>query len=197
MRAWIRTMSRTVTAGVLLALAVAAVMTVGTTLQLQLGAYALAGVLVGGVAALVPDRGLVGRLLGVAAGVAVAWAGFVVRAAVMPDTGTGHTVSAVVTVLLATLVALVPRMPLWAVLLGAAAFAAAYESSYAAAPPEIMSTSLDAVTGLGVAMVAGFVLGALPGTAPVASSAPSAPAVPEPRGGVDAVVRVGVKELAR
>lgn len=195
MRASIRTMSRTATAGVLLAVAVAAVMTVGTTLRLQLGGYALAGVLVGGVAALVPDRSLVARLLGVAAGVAAAWAGFVVRAAVMPDTDAGRTVAAVVTVLLATVIALVPRMPLWAVLLGAAAFAAAYESSYSAAPPEIMSTSLDAITGLGVAMVAGFMVSALPGTAPVASSAPVL--VPEPRGGADASVRVGVKELAR
>lgn len=195
MRASVRTMSRTVFAGVLLALAVAAVMTVGTSLQLQLSAYALAGVLVGGVAALVPDRSLVGRLVGVAAGVAVAWAGFVVRAAVMPDTSAGRTVAAVVTVLLATVIALVPRVPLWAVLLGVAAFAAAYESTYAAAPPEIMSTSVDAITGLGVAMVAGFMVSALPGvTAPAAPSAPVV--VPEPRGGADAAVRVGVKEVA-
>ena len=45
MRASMRGMSRTATAGALLALAVVAVMTVGTSLQLQLGAYALAGVL--------------------------------------------------------------------------------------------------------------------------------------------------------
>ena len=196
MRASMRGMSRTATAGALLALAVVAVMTVGTSLQLQLGAYALAGVLVGGVAGLVPDCSLVARLVGVAAGVAVAWAGFVVRAAVMPDTSTGRTAAAVVTVLLATVVALVPRVPLWAVLLGAGALAAAYESSYAAAPPEIMSTSIDAITGLGVAVVAGFVASALPGTsAPVAPSAPVV--VPGPRGGADATVRVGVKDVAR
>lgn len=194
MRASMRTMARTLTAGLLLAATVVVVMTVGTSLQLQLAAYALAGVLVGGVAALVPDRSLAGRLVGVAAGVAVAWAGFVVRAAVLPDTNTGHTVAAAGTVLLATLIALISRVPLWAVLLGAGAFAAAYESSYAAAPPEIMSTSLDAITGLGVAMVAGFVVSALPGTAPVAPSAPVV--VPEPRGGADATVRVGVKEVA-
>lgn len=194
MRASMRGMSRTATAGVLLAVAVVAVMTIGTSLQLQLGAYALAGVLVGGVAGLVPDRSLPTRLVGVAAGVVVAWAGFVVRAAVMPDTSSGRTVAAVVTVLLATVVALLPRMRLWAVLLGAGVFAAAYESSYAAAPPEIMSTSIDAITGLGVAMVAGFVVSVLPGTAPVAPSAPVV--VPEPRGGADAAVRVGVKEVA-
>lgn len=195
MRASMRGMSRTVAAGALLAVTVAAVMTVGTSLQLQLGTYALAGVLVGGVAALVPDASLTGRLAGVAAGVAAAWAGFVVRAALMPDTASGRTVAAVVTVVLATAVALLPRVPLWAVLLGAAALVASYESSYAAAPPEIMSTSLDAITGLGLALVAGFVVSALPGTAPVAPSAPVL--VPEPRGGADAAVRVGVKEVAR
>lgn len=194
MRASMRGMSRTAAAGALLAVAVVAVMTIGTALQLQLGAYALAGVLVGGVAALVPDRSLAERLVGIAAGVVVAWAGFVVRAAVMPDTASGRTVAAVVTVLLATVVALIPRVPLWAVLLGAGAFAAAYESSYAAAPPEILSTSIDAITGLGVAMVAGFVASALPGTAPALPSAPVV--VPEPRGGADAAVRVGVKEVA-
>lgn len=195
MRASMRTTVRTLAAGLLLAAAVVGVMTVSTSLHLQLGAYALAGVLVGGVAALVPDRSLAGRLVGVGAGVAVAWIGFVVRAAVMPDTSTGRTAAAVVTVLLATLVSLVPRMPLWAVLLGAGALAAAYESSYAAAPPEIMSTSLDAITGLGLAVVAGFLVSALPGLgAPVAPSAPVV--VPEPRGGADATVRVGVKEVA-
>ena len=195
MRALIRSTARTITSGVLLAVGVVAVMTVSTAFRLDLEAYALAGVLVGGVAALVPDRSLAARLVGVGAGVAAAWAGFVVRAALLPDTSSGRTVAAVVTVLLATAIALVPRLPLWAVLLGAGAFAAAYESSYAAAPPELMSTSLDAITGLSLAMVAGFLASAVGITAPIAPS--TLIIVPEPRGGADADVRVGVEEVAR
>ena len=38
--------------------------------------------------------------------------------------------------------------PLWAVLLGAAAFTGAYEFTYNAAPPEILSTSLSIATSL-------------------------------------------------
>jgi hypothetical protein len=53
------------------------------------------------------------------------------------------------------------RLPLWTLLVGAAALSGAYEYTYAAAPPEIASTSVTAVTSLLVASAVGFLVVAL------------------------------------
>jgi hypothetical protein len=52
--------------------------------------------------------------------------------------------------------ALAGRLPLWAVLLGAGTFAGAYEPIYAAAPPEILSTSVSTATTVLLTSAIGF-----------------------------------------
>ena len=61
------------------------------------------------------------------------------------------------------------RVPLWSTLLGAAALAGAYEYTYAAAPPEVTTTSVTSVTSLVMTAALGFLAVAL--SSPRAESA--------------------------
>jgi hypothetical protein len=58
------------------------------------------------------------------------------------------------------------RLPLWATLLGAAAFAGAYEATYTAAPPEVTSTSVSVLTALLMTVVVGFLAAAAAASEP-------------------------------
>ena len=162
-------MRRNFVTGILLAVAAGLVVLVGEALELEVESVALLGVAVGAVLALVPDRSPMVRLGGFAAGFVVAWIGYVVRAALLPDTSAGRAVAVAVVVLLCALIAAATadRLPLWTLLLGTAALTGAYEYTYAAAPPELMSTSLSTATALFLSLSVGFcavaVLG-LPGS---------------------------------
>lgn len=133
-----------------LALASALLILASDWLDLELEAVALFGAVMGAVAAMVPSGSAAGRLIGFLAGFAIAWVGFLIRAAVLPDTSAGRAVIAAVIVLVCTGVALatVRHIRLWSVLLGAAAFTGAYEYTYSAAPPEVLTTSVSAATSL-------------------------------------------------
>lgn len=146
-------------------LAVAAVLVVLVSSKFDLGveSVALLGAALGAVVALVPDRGPLIRLAGFAAGYVVGWAGYLVRAGLMPDTAGGRAVAVGVVVLLCVGVCAISmnRLPLWSLLLGTAAVAGAYEFTYAAAPPELPSTSVATATTLLFNVAVGFLAAAI------------------------------------
>lgn len=173
----------TLYAGAVLALAAMLVVLFGSAFDLDLESVALLGAAMGAVVALVPDRTPTTRLVGFAAGFVVAWAGYVFRAQFMPDTSAGRAVAAGVVVLLCVAVAFLTadRITLWTVLLGAGAFAGAYEFAYNQAPPEILSTSLSTATTMAFNVAVGFLAGVA-----VAPTTGTAPGLRRSRGGSDA-----------
>ena len=161
-------MRRTMLVGAVLAVVAFLVVIVSNWLDLELDAVAMVGIALGAVVALVPDRSPLMRLAGFVAGVVLAWIVFVVRAALLPDTATGRALAIGLVILLCTAVAAftAARVPLWATLVGAAAMSGAYEYTFAAAQPEVATTSVTAVTALLMTSAVGFLLVALaaPGT---------------------------------
>src|SRR4051812_8294903 len=131
-------MRRTWVAGVVLAIAAVIVVVVSSALELELESAALLGAALGAVVALVPDRSPAARLGGFAAGFVAAWIGYLLRAALLPDSAGGRAVAVGLVVLLCVGItaASFDRLPLWSTLLGTAALSGAYEFTYAAAPPE-------------------------------------------------------------
>src|SRR5450756_2504039 len=75
--------------GAILALFGAFTIGLGHLLGLELDQVAFLGVALGAVIGLVPDRSQTERIVGFLAGFVLAWIGYAVRAAVLPDTGTG------------------------------------------------------------------------------------------------------------
>ncbi len=144
--------------GLTLTVAALVVTWLGGVLDLELESVALLGAAMGAVVGLVPDRTAGMRLAGFVGGFVIAWIGFFVRAALLPDTTAGRAVAVGLVMLLSLglTLALVGRLPLWSVLLGAGAFAGAYEFTYAAAPPEIMDTSVSTATTLLLTAAIGF-----------------------------------------
>lgn len=112
-----------------------------------------------------PDRGLVARVVGFAAGFGIAWVGYGVRAGLLPDTVGGRAVTVVLVLALCTVVAATTlgRLPLWTTLVGVAAMVGSYEEAYAAAPSQFLDTSLSAATTVLLAAALGFVTSALLG----------------------------------
>jgi hypothetical protein len=145
-------------AGVVLAVAAVLVVALSAEFGLDLESTALLGAALGAVVALVPDKAPSARLAGFAAGFVVAWVGYVLRAAFLPDSTSGRAVATGAVVLLCVAVAAVTRerLPLWTTLLGTAALTGAYEFTYAAAPPELASTSLSTATTLLLNVAVGF-----------------------------------------
>lgn len=150
-------MRRTMLVGLSLALAAAVAVLVSAAFDLEIESLTLLGVTAGAVVALIPDRTPAVRVTGFLVGIAAAWVGYVVRATSLPDSAAGKAVSVAVVIMLATaLVALAGRrLTVWSALLGAGTFAGAYELTYAAAPPELASTSLSTLTALLVAAAVG------------------------------------------
>ena len=177
-------MRRTMLVGAVLAVVAFLVVIVSNWLDLELDSVAMVGIALGAVVALVPDRSPLMRLAGFAAGVVLAWIGFVVRAAFLPDTATGRALTIGLVILLCTAVAAATaaRVPLWSTLVGAAALSGAYEYTFAAAQPEVMTTSVTAVTALVMTSGIGFLVVALlaPGT-PAADGHRAAPRSKAPR----------------
>lgn len=151
-------MRKSLLVGLMLAVAAVAVMGLSVLFDLEIESVVLLGAGVGAVTALVPDRAPATRLLGFVAGVLVALAGYVARAAVLPDVTSGRAVAVglVIVSCVGVVVLSRDRLPLWAPLLGAGSFAGAYELVYAAAPPQVASTSLSTLTSLLVAVAVGF-----------------------------------------
>ena len=156
-------MRRNLLAGLCLAVAAGLLVVVGDFFDLDLESVALLGAALGAVIALVPDRTPLVRLGGFAVGLVAAFIGYVLRAAVLPDTSAGRAVAVVIVLLLCVGVsaAVRDRLPLWSLLLGTAGLVGAYEFTYAAAPPELMTTSVDTVTTLLLSLAVGFVAASL------------------------------------
>ena len=168
-------MRKTIFAGLFLALAAALVMWLSAMWDLELESFVLLGVAVGAVVALVPDRTPLFRFLGFAAGFLVTWVGYAIRALWLPDTDGGRAVAVGLILLLcvAVFAASVGHLPLWSTLLGAAALSGGYEYTYAAAPPEMASTSVSAATSLLFCLAVGYLVAAT--VAPQAGPVPSRP----------------------
>lgn len=166
-------MRRTLVAGLVLAVAAVLVVLVSSGLDLELESVALLGGALGAVVALVPDRSALARLGGFAGGFVAAWIGYVVRAAMLPDTAGGRAVAVGLVVLLCVAITAVTmdRLPLWTTLLGTAALTGAYEFTYAAAPPELATTSVSTATTLLFNVAVGFLAAAL--VAPHSRTGPS------------------------
>jgi hypothetical protein len=144
--------------GLTLTVAALVVTWLGGVLDLELESVALLGAAMGAVTGLVPDRSAAARMGGFLGGFVIALVGYFVRAALLPDTTAGRAVAVALVMLLCLglTLALVGRLPLWAVLLGAGTFAGAYEFTYAAAPPEILDTSISTATTVLLTAAIGF-----------------------------------------
>lgn len=158
-------MTRPLLAGSVLAAVAAVLVLLSGVLGPETQAVALLGTALGGALGLVPDRSPAQRAGAFAAGLAAAWAGYVLRAAALPDAPSGRAVAVVLVVLVCTAVAAGTRgaLPLWASLLGAAALAGAYEAAYAADPSGVVTTSPTSATAVLLAAGAGFVATSLLG----------------------------------
>jgi hypothetical protein len=165
-------MRREIFTGLSLAAAAFIVILVSSWLELELEATVLLGVATGAVVGLVPDRPTAFRLGGFAAGFVVAWIGYLVRAAQLPDSagGRGAAVALVILLCLGVALASAGRLPLWAVLLGAGAFAGAYEYTYNEAPPEVLATSVSVATSMIMSVAIGFLAVAWIGPEPASSA---------------------------
>jgi hypothetical protein len=156
-------MRRTLAGGVVLAVAAVLVVVISSAFDLELESVALLGAALGAVVALVPDRGPMVRLAGFGAGFVMGFVGYVLRATLLPDTGSGRALAVGIVVLLCVAVTVVTmnRVPLWSMLLGTAAVAGAYEFTYAAAPPELASTGVSTATTLLLNVGVGFLAAAI------------------------------------
>lgn len=156
-------MRRTLLTGLLLVAAAFFTVVMGSWLDLDLDSTALLGIGAGAVVALVPHAGVVSRLAGFAVGVVLALVGYLVRAALLPDTDGGRAVFAALVVALCVAAAAVSleRLALWATLLGAATFAGAFEATYELAPPRVVENSMDNLTALALCVAVGFCVSVL------------------------------------
>ncbi|HET8615261.1 MAG TPA: hypothetical protein VFL94_07025 [Actinomycetales bacterium] len=161
-------MRNNVIGGAVLAVVAALVVGLGQLLGMDLQHVALLGAALGGVLGLVPDRSPGERIGGFLVGFVAAWAGFAIRAAVLPDTASGRAVAAFVVVVVCMLVAaamsLTPaRLPLWSMLVGVAAIVGAYEETYTNAPSQFLSESPTAATTVLLAVSLGYLATAVLG----------------------------------
>jgi hypothetical protein len=160
-------MRRHVAPGIALAIAGGLLVLLGGWLGLDLDSVALLGAALGGALALVPDRAPLAKLAGFAVGFVLAWVGYGVRAATLPDTDEGRAVAVVLVLIACMVVAAVAqgRLPLWSLLIGVAAMVGSYEEAYAASPSQFLDTSPSAATTVLLAAAFGYVAAALLGEA--------------------------------
>ena len=151
-------MVRSLVTGLGLAVAAAVIIGLSTLFGLELEHVALLGAALGGVLGLVPHRPAWGKVAGFLAGFVLAWLGFALRAAVLPDSSAGRAVAAFIVVALIAVVAAASRgrLPLWSGLVGAAAIVGAYEAVYTSAPSQFISESPAAATTVLLAVGLGF-----------------------------------------
>ncbi|MGW5191880.1 hypothetical protein ACWEOO_21740 [Kribbella sp. NPDC004138] len=148
----------TLLSGALLAAVAGLLCLVGEALGLNTQHVALVGGALGGVVGLVQDRTPAMRATGFLIGLFIAWLGFAVRALYLPDSASGRAVAAVavVAVCVAFTAGSGEKIPLWTLLLGAAAMVAVYEETYTADSPAFLAQSPSAATGVLLAAGIGF-----------------------------------------
>jgi len=170
-------MLRSLLSVVVLAFCAAFVLLIGGGSELE--HVALLGAVLGGVIGLVPHDPPLGKLGGFALGFVTTWAFFGIRAALLPDTTMGRAVAAFLVILIAGAGVAISngKVPFWSVLVGVAAMAGAYETSFTDSPPQFMTTSPLAATSVLLAAGFGF-LGAVVFT--TFAKGPDAPRDPAP-----------------
>jgi hypothetical protein len=151
-------MTKNVVGGLVLAVVAALVVGLGEVLGLDLQHVALLGAALGGVIGLVPDRSPWQRVVGFLVGFVAAWIAFAVRAAILPDSSGGRAVAAFLVVAACMLVAAatMARLPLWSMLVGAAAIVGAYEETYTNSPSQFLHESPTAATTVLLAVALGY-----------------------------------------
>lgn len=179
---------RTCAAGAALAVTAGGLIAYGSALGGELPSLALLGGALGAVLALVPGSSAAARATSFVLGLAAAWLGFALRAAVLPDIPMGRALAAVAVVALITAVATASadRLPLWAGLTGAAALTGAYATTYAADPTAFVSESTTAVTAVLLAAAVAFTVTNLVTGLTVPTEAPAP--VEEAHAGLDLVL---------
>lgn len=151
-------MRRSLIAGLVLAVFAALIIGLGELLGLDLQPVALLGAALGGVLGLVPHRFPLGKLGGFVLGFVIAWIGYALRAAVLPDAPGGRAVAVLVVVALVAVACAISadRVPMWSALLGTAAIAGAYEEIYTNAPSQFLKESPTAATAVLLAAALGY-----------------------------------------
>lgn len=151
-------MRRSLIAGLVLAVFAALIIGLGELLGLDLQHVALMGAAIGGVLGLVPHQPTLGKLGGFAVGFVLAWIGFALRAALLPDSAGGRAAAAFIVVAVVAVACSVSagRLPLWAGLLGAAAIVGAYEETYTNAPSQFLAEAPTAATTVLFAVALGY-----------------------------------------
>lgn len=151
-------MVRSLVTGLCLAVFAAVIIGLSNLLGLDLEHVALLGAALGGVLGLVPHRPVWGKPAGFVAGFLLAWLGFAMRAAWLPDTSSGRAVAAFLVVALVAVVSAASggRLPLWAGLVGAASIVGSYEAVYTNAPSQFLSDSPAAATTVLLAVGLGY-----------------------------------------
>lgn len=155
-------MKRTVIGGVALALVAVVAVYVGEALNLGLPTPLL-GIAAGGVLALAPGGHKLGRLVGFLVGVLISVVGYGLSAGFLPASSGGTAVQVLVVFLLVTAAAALSfgRMPLWSVLLGAGAFAGAYDWIYQDKPYNYLTSVVQVLGTFLVLFGLGYLTAAL------------------------------------
>lgn len=176
-------MRRTAIGGAILAVVAFLLILFGEALDLDLEKVALTGAALGAVVALVPDRQPIFRGLGFAGGFLVGWGGYALRAGFLPDTSLGRALAALLVLLVLMGIALATgtRVPLWSLLTGAAAMAAAYETTFMITPSAFPYESPTAATQMAMAAGIGYLAASFLGAA-VEADRDAHPHVHETRG---------------
>jgi hypothetical protein len=160
-------MRRTAIGGAILAAIAFLLILFGETLDLELERVALTGAALGAVVALVPDRAPLFRAIGFVVGFLVGLGGYALRAGVLPDTSFGRAIAALVVLLLLMGIALATgtRVPLWSMLVGAAAMTAAYETTFMTTPSAFPYEGPTAATQMALAAGVGYLAASFLGPA--------------------------------
>ena len=116
------------------------------------------GLAVGAVLGLVPDRTPAWRAGSFSIGFLVAWLGFALRAGWLPDIPLGRAIATAIVLALVTIATTVSygRLPLWAGLLGVAAFSGGYETTFTNSPASFVNDSMTDATTIALAVALGF-----------------------------------------
>lgn len=130
----------------------------GARVGLQLIHLGEMGLAVGAVLGLVPDRPPAWRAGSFAVGFIAAWLGFALRAGLLPDIPLGRAIATLIVLGLVTVATTVSfgRFPLWAGLLGVAAFSGGYETTFSADPTSFLSDSMTDATTIAIAVALSF-----------------------------------------
>ena len=130
---------------------------VGSWLNLGL-TDVLLGTALGAGLGLAPGAPAGRKLAAFLVGFVIAWIGYAIRAAALPDVTMSRAIVVFISVFLLALACAVSRarLPLWAAFLGAVGMAGAYEFTYVAAPYNFISDSVSAATGILVPVAFGF-----------------------------------------